>query len=614
MAGKPGRSGRKPTKTVEQHIAEGTFRPKVHGHLLEQVKFSPPPKPNGRVTATARSQRKWIRSAADEHAVRNGFRYNEALAEHFATCCKKYFRHSKGKWAGKPFELTDWQANELIYPLFGWVRPDGTRRFRRTYIEIPKKNYKSTTAAAIGNYCLTCDGEAGAEVYSLGADKDQAGVVHQEAIAMCEASPELKEHTHINRTTGVITYPATNSWYKKLSAAPRGKHGLNIHCAIADELHEWWGDDLWNSIRYGFRARDNWLFLVITNAGDDMDSICRRQHDKARAVLDGTTYDDSFFALVCSTSKDEADEEIRKVKEGLITDPEELTVAAKCNPGWGHVIKAEDIYQDIKDAIDTPSELPNLLRLTYSVWNVGSQPWLDLGNWDKCLNDCGRLHWDNEWKYDAGQVDLTGMSCYGGLDLAKNRDLTAFVLCFANDDKTEYWQLPVFWMPEETAESRINLASYTEWAEEGLIRLLPGEAIDYDAVIADIEQLYTVFGLNEVLYDPWQAEPLRQRLEYAGIPCTKFEQSLRHFAGPTEDYERLVNAGVLHHNGNGLLRWQAAHCEVKSDQNKNKRPVKRKAGDYRTIDGIVAGVMALFGAMTGEAASGYYDDHELEVA
>lgn len=609
MAGKKGRSGRRPGwgKSVEEHIAAGTYRHDRHGPK-EPVVFSPPPKPPGIVRATVRSQQKWVRSEADARALANGCRFNEPLAEHVATCFEKYLCHSKGQWAGKPFILTEWQRENIIWPLFGWVREDGTRRFRRTYIEIPKKNYKSTTASGIGLYMECFDEEAGAEVYSLGADKDQARVVHNEAINMVEASDELKRFLQINRTTGTIAFEQTRSVYRALSGAIRGKHGLNIHCAIADELHEWHGDELWNSIKYGFRARRQPLLLVITNAGDNKDSVCGAQHDKARAILDGKLFDESFFALICSASREEAIDELEEVRKGAT----ELPVARRCNPGLGHVISERDVLDEVRDALQTPSELPNLLRLTYSVWVAGGEPWLDYGAWQKSHDEAaGKLWYNGErWQYTGDM--LRGQGCAGGLDLSKSKDFTAFTFVFPSKSMDEYWQLPMFWLPEVTAEHRAALEDYDKWAEAGWLRLLPGEVVDYDAVFEDIIQVAKDFDLRQILYDPWNCEPMRQRFERAGIFCAQFQQSIRNFANPTAEYERLLLEGKLHHCGNEVMTWQASHVEVKADQNKNKRPVKRAPGDHRTIDGLVSAIMGLQGASELTPVAGYYDSNNLE--
>ena len=181
-------------------------------------------------------------------------------------------------------------------------------------------------------------------------------------------------------------------------------------------------------------------------------------------------------------------------------------------------------------------------------------------------------------------------------------------------DDGEYAMLPMFFLPEETAADRINLVPYERWAQEGHIQLCPGDVIDYDLVSEAVEKIAQTFNVNEILYDPWQAEPLRQRFSKFGLPCTKFNQTAANYASPTEDFERLINEGKLYHN-NPVLTWQAGHVEVKSDPNKNKRPVKRAAGDHRTIDGIVAGVMGLFGAMNGFVMPGqFYEDNMIEVA
>src|ERR1051326_3012432 len=126
--------------------------------------------------------RRWMKSAADELAVKAGCRFNERLADHVVKFFPRFLHHSKGEWGGQPFDLADWQRDEIVMPLFGWVRPDGLRRFRKTYIQIPKKNGKSTLAAGVGLYLLVGDGEPGAEVYSAATQREQASIVHGEAV------------------------------------------------------------------------------------------------------------------------------------------------------------------------------------------------------------------------------------------------------------------------------------------------------------------------------------------------------------------------------------------------------------------------------------------------
>ena len=586
-------------KSQSEHVRDGTYRRDRHGPLTDGV-LDWREKPTGEPPASVKSQRRWVRNVADQHAWDHGCRFDERRGEHIADFFRTYLRHSKGEWAGQPFEMTDWQRREVIFPLFGWVKEDERgrwcRRFRRSYAEIPKKNYKSTTASGIGLYMLCGDGEEGSQVYSLGADKDQARIVHAEAVNMVDASPDLAEALKVNRSSNTISYPATNSSYRALSAAGRGKAGFNIHCAIADELHEWFGSELWEAIKYGYRARREPLQFVITNAGDDLQSICYKQREKAQAILDGTIFDDSFFALICAATREEAEAEVATVREGAT----ELPVAERCNPGLGHVIRKADLLADINDAIQTPSELPNLLRLTYGVWEVGSKPWLNMTQWEKC-------------GADYGEEDLLGQSCWLGLDLSQTRDMTALVAMFKQEDG-EYRQLVWFWLPEETIREEKKVMDYAGWVRDGHLISIPGATIEYswieDFIASDLAPRFDVCG---VVYDAMYAHDLVQRLELDHVLLpVKFPQTFPAFAGPTSTFERLVIQGKLRHNRHPILTWQAGHVAVKSDNNNNKRPIKPPDGDHRKIDGIVASIMALSQA-TGLEVGSMYDSPDKEL-
>ena len=218
-----------------------------------------------------------IRTAADRRAIREGCWWDASAADRVRDFFEGFLRHSKGEWAGKAFKLLRWQWQDVVRPLFAWKRPDGTRRFRKAYIEVPKKNGKSTLASGIGLYMLCADGEQGAEIYSAAADRDQASIVHGEALRMAEASEELAGCLKLNKSTRNILYESTNSWYRALSNEPAGKEGLNIHACIIDELHIWKGRELWDTLRYGYRARRQPLQFVITTAGDDDESICYKE-------------------------------------------------------------------------------------------------------------------------------------------------------------------------------------------------------------------------------------------------------------------------------------------------------------------------------------------------
>ncbi|MBI1915324.1 MAG: hypothetical protein HYS12_11385 [Planctomycetes bacterium] len=237
----------------------------------------------------------WIRSAADERAVAEGYRFDLAAAERVRTFFRKFLRHSKGQWAGKPFELLDWQWQDVIGPLFGWKRPDGTRRYRRGYIEVPKKNGKSQLFSGLSLYLLIGDSEPGAEIFSAAVDRDQASIVFNEAANMVEASPTLLQRLNVVRSTKRIVDHRTRSFYKALSADVPAKEGLNAHAVLIDELHAQKTRDLWDTLRYAGASRRQPLHLSVTTAGFDRHSICWEQHQYAQGVLHGLIEDLSFF-------------------------------------------------------------------------------------------------------------------------------------------------------------------------------------------------------------------------------------------------------------------------------------------------------------------------------
>jgi phage terminase large subunit-like protein len=534
-----------------------------------------------------------IRSEADEVAALNGCYFSRRHADYVTEFFPAFLCHSKGnQWAGKPFELLDYQRTDIIEPLFGWLKPNNMRRFTTAYIEMGKKQGKSTLASGLGIYMLVGDREPGAEVYSTAADKEQAAIVHTEAINMIDASPALTRALKINRSTNNIYFPATKSYYRALASMPRGKSGFNGHCCICDELHLWQGRKLWDVIRYMGWARAQSLLFIITNAGDDLLSVCYEQHEYGQKVLDGTFHDDNFFAYIAGVTKDELDipNSDREAKTGIY----DRKLWKKALPSIGITVEEELFEKEIAAAMETPSSLANFLRYSFSIWATAENPWLDMGVWIAC-------------RLEYSETDLLDKTCGGGLDVAKILDMTALVLCFPDEDREDLFRmLAWFWMPEETAieRTRKGLAPYLQWRDDGWLTLTDGSVTDYSFVEKQIVEASNKFRIFELAFDESQAEYLTQRVEEQGIARHEFTQGMSRFAHPTSEFERLLIMGKeskqktgLLHNGHKILDWQAGHTKVKTDADGRIRPVKQKHGDYRTIDGIVAGIMALDRAM-----------------
>lgn len=473
--------------------------------------------------------------------------------------------HSKGEWAGEPFELQPWQARDIVRPLFGWKRADGTRRYRIAFIEVPRKNGKSTLCAGFALYLLTADGEPGAEVYSAAADREQAGIVFEEAKAMVEASPELSSMCDVFKRS--ITVPDVRAVYRVLSRDAYTKHGLNAHGIIFDELHAQPDRELWDVLLTSRGARRQPLVIAITTAGFDKESLCAEQHDYARKVLDGTIDDPDFFAYIAAADPDD--------------DWQSEETWRKANPGYGVTVKPEYLRAEAKRAAEIASYENTFKRLHLDIWTEQNVRWLQIETWDKGKNP-------------VDESELGGRVCYAGLDLASTTDLAALVLAFPDGEEPETFDiLPFFWLPADNVRQKIKTdgVRYDVWIQQGLITATEGNVIDYGAIALKLDELARRFDIKEVAYDRWGATELIQKLQDGGLDVIPFGQGFASMSPATKAFEALLISGRVRHGGHPVLRWMAGNVVVRQDPAGNLKPDKAKSKNK--IDGIVAMIMAL---------------------
>jgi phage terminase large subunit-like protein len=409
---------------------------------------------------------------------------------------------------------------------------------------------------------------------------------------MVQASPSLTKYLDVNKTTHNIAFPRTNSWYRALSAEAETKEGLNAHCIIIDELHAWKGRRLWDTLRYAGRARRQPLLFIITTAGDDIHSVCYEQHSYARNLLRGEVVDTRFFAAIrAARQRSEGD-----LVDDDWTDPETWK---RANPSLGTIIKEGDFAAEVEEAKKLPTVESSFKRYSLNIWATSTNPWLRGEDWSACAH-----------AFRASELE--GCRCYGGLDLASTRDLCSFVLCFPWDNDL-YRLLSYFWLPEDAVKDPSAPEQYRVWARGGILRLTPGNATDYAFIKRDIGEMSRQFRIAEFAFDPWNAEKLTQEIEEEfTLKRFAFGQTISNFAGPCKEFERLLMAGKLHHDGNPILSWQAGHVSVKSDPNGNLRPVKPEHNDRRKIDGVVSAIMALARAMLCNDGPSLYETQGLE--
>ena len=475
--------------------------------------------------------------------------------------------HTKGTWAGKKFELIDWQE-QIIRDVFGTLKPNGYRQFNTAYIEIPKKQGKSELAAAVA-LLLTCgDGEERAEVYGCAADRQQASIVFEVAADMVRMCPALNKRVKILTATKRIIYLPTNSFYQVLSAEAYSKHGFNIHGVVFDELHTQPNRKLFDVMTKGSGdARMQPLYFLITTAGTDTHSICYETHQKAKDILEGRKIDPTFYPVIYGAEQDDD-----------WTDPK---VWKKANPSLGITVGLDKVKAACESAKQNPAEENSFRQLRLNQWVKQAVRWMPMEKWDKC-------------EVVFHEEDLEGRVCYGGLDLSSTTDITAFVLVFppaADDEK--YYILPYFWIPEENIPLRVNRdhVPYDLWQRQGILETTEGNVVHYAYIEKFIEKLGERFNIREIAFDRWGAVQMVQNLEGMGFTVVPFGQGFKDMSPPTKELMKLVLEGKLAHSGHPVLRWMMDNVCARTDPAGNVKMDKEKSTEK--IDGAVATVMAL---------------------
>lgn len=489
-----------------------------------------------------------------------GFWFDQDAADRAVAFFAECLTHTTGEWRGQPFVLSDWQAECIVRPLFGWKRADGTRRYRTAFIAVPRKAGKTTLAAGLALYATFADGEPGAQVVNAAADREQAALCFDVARQMVEGEGELASRADVYKRAIVV--PESGSSYRVLSSDAFTKHGLNCHYIGADELHCWPGRDLWDTLVTSTGARRQPLTVVTTTAGYDKHSLCYELWDYARKVRDGIISDDAFLPVLYEAAEDE--------------DWKSPDTWARVHPGYGITVSHDYFAAECAKAQATPAYENSFRRLLLNQWTEQDSRWLAMDAWDACRADL---------------PDLTHADCWAGLDLASTTDITALVLAFPRADKLIL--VPHFWIPQERIRERVrrDRVPYDVWVREGLITATDGAVTDYDRIRTDINALAERYRIKEIAFDRWNATQLASQLQGDGFAMVGFGQGFASMSGPAKEFERRIVGRELIHDGNAVLRWMVANVTVTQDPAGNIKPDKAKSTER--IDGVVAACMAI---------------------
>jgi phage terminase large subunit-like protein len=492
---------------------------------------------------------------------------------------EKGLKHTIGQYAGTPFILQDWQWERIIKPLYGTLNPDGSRQYRTCLVMLPRKNGKSTLAAAIALYHLFADHEMGGQIYSAATDRDQASLVFNEAASMVRSNPKLLKRCKIIDSQKRIVDYRTNSFYRAIAADAAGSHGYNASCIIYDELHAAANRELFDVLSTSTGSRKQPLLFIISTAGYDRNSILYEQYSYAKNILKGIKEDKTFLPVIY-----EADEK---------DDWKDEANWYKANPALGTFRIIDEMRALYNKASSIPALQNTFKNLYLNMWTSQETRWLGIDKWDACPD-----------KIDV--KSLEGKVCYGGLDLSATTDLTSFNLAFPDGEEVK--TLSFNFIPKEKMLEKIKVdqVDYDIWEQQGHIIATEGNVVDYNVVQAKIEECLSKYQVQSIAYDRWNATKLVQDLIAGGydhmIPLGQGYQSLNN---PTKHLETLILNKKLNHGNNPVLRWSFDNVMITMDPAGNIKPDKSKS--KQRIDSIVALIMAIDGVMKNIDTTSIYE-------
>lgn len=469
-------------------------------------------------------------------------------------------RHYTGRHAGKAFILQPWQEF-IIASIYGfYVKEDGTRLVKSVYIEMARKQGKSALAAALCLYHLIADGEMNAEVYLAANSKDQAKI----SFGMCSnfvkgLDPQRK---YLEPFRDSIIFEKTLSKLRVLAADDSKLDGFNASMYLLDEYHAAKNSRLKDVLDSSQGMRENPLAVIITTAGFDKLSPCYQYREVCTEVLSGLKEDDTLFAAIYSL--DEGD------------DWKDEAVWVKSNPNLGVTVKKTFIHNQIRKAINNPSDEVGIKTKNINIWCDSETVWIP-------------EHYLLSSSKNIDLNDYAGCDCYMGIDLSSTSDLTAISFMIPTSEKM-IWK-NFYFLPEAALTEKRFKELYGEWRRQGEIIITPGNVTDYDYILNLIMDWSNVLRIQNIGYDSWNATQFVINATDRGLPMEPLSQAIGNFNRPTKEMERILlsNRGVI--DNNIINRHCFRNVILARDKNGNIKPSKQF--EEKKIDGVIAMIMAL---------------------
>lgn len=494
--------------------------------------------------------------------------YNPRRGNHILEFAENYCRHSKGKLGGKRVKLELWEKAHLA-TVFGFVDYEGNRKYREALLIVGKKNGKSLLASIVGLYMQVADGEPGPEVYAVATKKDQSKIIWMESKRMVKKSPSLIKR--IKPLVSEMDSEFNDGIFKPLASDSDTLDGLNVHCVLMDEIHQWkQGKALYDIMADGVIAREQPLIYITSTAGTIREDIYDQKYEEAEMVINGYSEQDGYkderfiaFIYELDNRREWTDERCWK----------------KANPGLGTIKNFTTLKEKVEKAKVNPMLVKNILCKEFNIRETSSEAWLTFEQAN------------NTETYDLSI--LKPRYGIGGVDLSSTTDLTAAKVLFKVPDDERIYVISMYWIPEDLVERRIkeDKIPYDVWIEKGYVRTCPGNKISYKSVknwFVEIQEQQDIY-ISMIGYDSWSAVYFVEDMQdYFGkksmIPVIQGKKTL---SAPMKAMGADLERKIIVYNNNPVDRWCLYNTAVDIDKNDNIQPIKT-SNPRRRIDGTAA--------------------------
>lgn len=522
---------------------------------------------SGRIVVSDKVYRTYKKVVSD---IRNPgvYFYSPQRANHILEFAENYCRHSKGKFGGHPVRLELWEKAHLA-TVFGFIDDDGLRKYRESLLIVGKKNGKSLLASVVGLYMLMADGEPGPEVYAVATKRDQSKIIWLEAKRMIRKSPALS--LRAKTLVAEIDTEYNDGVFKPLASDSDTLDGLNVHCVLMDEIHQWkQGKALYDIMADGVSAREQPLDYITSTAGTIREDIYDQKYEEAEMVINGYAdpdgyKDEHFIAFIyeLDSRKEWTDEKCWK----------------KANPGLGTIKNYNALKAKVEKAQKNPILVKNLLCKEFNIRETSSEAWLTFEQAN------------NTEMFDV--TELKPRYGIGGVDLSATTDLTAAKVIFKVPDDERVYVMSMYWLPEDLVDKRVqeDKIPYDIWIEKGYVRTCRGNKISYKDVkswFVEVQEKYDIY-LNLIGYDSWSAAYFVEDMQdYFGtstmVPVIQGKKTLSQ---PMKRLGADLENHLIVYNNNPVDKWCLCNTAVDVDKNDNIQPIKTSK-PRRRIDGTAA--------------------------